>query len=215
MPRLAKYRSIANSVRPIEPNGTRPISTLRPDSRSHSSEPTPMPTEKIASSSVDDVLVAAQHVLGEVGELREEGRAVEPEPRDAEHRQPDDAVAVREAKVAPGLGERVPVDLEVRRDRGRLRDARGSRGSRRPRPRSRRAGEHRPVGLDGDHAGRRAILPSRIATNVPISTSPLPPTSSSLRRCCGRIAYLTGPNSVECTPMQSERERTAAIRSRR
>ncbi len=51
-PRLAKYRSIANTVMPIEPNGTRPSSTCRPDSRSHSSEPTPMPTENTASSSV-------------------------------------------------------------------------------------------------------------------------------------------------------------------
>ena len=48
-----------------------------------------------------------------------------------------------------------------------------------------------------------AIVPSRIATNVPISTRPLPPTSSSGFRCCGRIAYLTGPNSVECTPISA------------
>ena len=52
----AKYRSIANTVMPIEPNGTRPISTLCPDSRSHSSEPTPMPIENSASSSVYDML---------------------------------------------------------------------------------------------------------------------------------------------------------------
>ena len=51
-PRLASHRSSANSVRPIEPNGTRPSSTLRPDSRSHSSEPTPMPTENSASRNV-------------------------------------------------------------------------------------------------------------------------------------------------------------------
>ena len=41
-----------NTVRPIEPNGTRPISTLWPESRSQASEPTPTPTEKVASSAL-------------------------------------------------------------------------------------------------------------------------------------------------------------------
>ncbi|MNL23892.1 hypothetical protein D3C87_1453020 [compost metagenome] len=51
-PWVARYRSTANTVMPMEPNGTRPISTVRPDSRSHSRDPTPMPIENIASSSV-------------------------------------------------------------------------------------------------------------------------------------------------------------------
>ena len=50
----AKYMSSPNSVRPIEPKGTRPISTRLPDMRSHNSEPRPMPTVKVASSSVTD-----------------------------------------------------------------------------------------------------------------------------------------------------------------
>ena len=37
---------------PIEPKGTRPISTLRPERRSQASEPSPTPTEKIARSAV-------------------------------------------------------------------------------------------------------------------------------------------------------------------
>ena len=47
------------------------------------------------------------------------------------------------------------------------------------------------------------IVPIRIATNVPISTRPLPPTSSDDLRCCGRYAYLTGPNTVEWTPIRN------------
>jgi hypothetical protein len=39
-----------NSVSPMAPNGTRPISTLPPDSFSQASEPAPTPTEKTASS---------------------------------------------------------------------------------------------------------------------------------------------------------------------
>jgi hypothetical protein len=50
-PREAKYRSIANTLMPIAPSGTSPISTWRRDSTSHSSEPTPMPTENTTSSS--------------------------------------------------------------------------------------------------------------------------------------------------------------------
>jgi len=46
------------------------------------------------------------------------------------------------------------------------------------------------------------MVPSRIATKVPISTRPLPPVSSASFRCCGRYAYLTGPKSVECRPMR-------------
>ena len=37
---------------PIDPSGTRPISTLCPDSRSQASEPSAVPIENDASSSV-------------------------------------------------------------------------------------------------------------------------------------------------------------------
>ena len=45
-----------------------------------------------------------------------------------------------------------------------------------------------------------AMVPSRMATRVPISTMALPPTSSVLCRCWGRIANLSGPKKVDCTP---------------
>ena len=48
-----------------------------------------------------------------------------------------------------------------------------------------------------------ASVPSRMATKVPLSIKALPPTSSSSRRCCGRMAYLTGPKSVECRPSRN------------
>ena len=46
----AKYRSSMNALTPNAPSGTRPISTVRPDSFSHSSEPTPTPIENSASA---------------------------------------------------------------------------------------------------------------------------------------------------------------------
>ena len=72
-----------------------------------------------------DVRVAMQHVLGERRELRQEGRAEEPHPRDAQQRTEHDDVLVCEPQVAQRLGERVPVDPERavvrRRGRNRLR----------------------------------------------------------------------------------------------
>ena len=41
--------------------------------------------------------------------------------------------------------------------------------------------------------------------------SPLPPIISSVCRCCGRIEYLMGPNTVECRPM---RKRASSSRGR-
>ena len=38
-----------------------------------------------------------------------------------------------------------------------------------------------------------STMPSRIASEVPISTMPLPPTSSAGSSACGRMAYLIGP----------------------
>ncbi len=47
-PGRAKYRSSMNALMPNAPSGTRPISTVRPDSFSHSSEPVPVPIENSA-----------------------------------------------------------------------------------------------------------------------------------------------------------------------
>lgn len=96
-------RSCANSVSPIDPNGTSPISTSLPESRSQSIEPSPMPTVKIASSSVTGVAVTAEH--GKGGKLREQ-RAVKPEPRDAENRQKHGAVVARETDVARRVSDK-------------------------------------------------------------------------------------------------------------
>ncbi|MNM80620.1 hypothetical protein D3C81_925920 [compost metagenome] len=50
VPVRAKYRSSRNALMPNAPSGTRPISTMRPDSFSHSSEPTPVPSENSANA---------------------------------------------------------------------------------------------------------------------------------------------------------------------
>ena len=43
----------------------------------------------------------------------------------------------------------------------------------------------------------------RIATKVPDSTRALPPTISSLRKCCGKMLYFTGPKKLDCVPIKN------------
>ena len=47
------------------------------------------------------------------------------------------------------------------------------------------------------------IWPKRIAKKVPDSIRPLPIISSSFCRYSGRMAYFTGPNSVEWVPIRN------------
>ena len=57
------------------------------------------------------------------------------------------------------------------------------------------------------------IVPARIASDVPVSTSPFPPTSSSSLSIRGRIEYLTGPKSVDCRPKRKRvASRSATLR---
>ncbi|MNI39369.1 hypothetical protein D3C73_935490 [compost metagenome] len=46
-------------------------------------------------------------------------------------------------------------------------------------------------------------MPVRIDIDVPISTRPLPPVSSSGRSTEGSTEYFTGPNRVDCRPVQN------------
>ena len=57
------HSSRPNTVRPKEPKGTRPISTLRPESFSHSIEPKAMPTENTVRISVTTVSSPYSHSL--------------------------------------------------------------------------------------------------------------------------------------------------------
>ena len=47
-----------NALMPNAPSGTRPISTVRADSFSHSSEPTPVPIENSASAKMYSVVLS-------------------------------------------------------------------------------------------------------------------------------------------------------------
>jgi hypothetical protein len=178
----------------MEPKGTRPISTCLPDIRSHNIEPTPMPTVKVASSSVTDDS-PPQHELAVGRELGQEQRAVQPEPRDAEDGQEDGAVLAGEGDVAPGFGQRVEIDLQFRGRGWRSGDAPAGQvagqchdeaANGNPRRMRHRTGQQ-PAGQRADQDGDEgAGLDQRIAAD-----------QLSSRRCCGRIAYLTGPNRVE------------------
>ena len=65
------------------------------------------------------LFVATQHVVRKGGEVAQEHRAKKPHPADAQQRAKHHNVAVRELEVAPGFGERVPVDGQARVGGGR------------------------------------------------------------------------------------------------
>ena len=66
------------------------------------------------------MLVAMQHLLGKAGKLREKHRAEEPHPADAQQRAEHHGLLACQLEVAPGFGERVPVDHQARVGRRRM-----------------------------------------------------------------------------------------------
>jgi hypothetical protein len=60
------------------------------------------------------LFVAMQHIARKAWKLRQEHRAEEPHPRNAQQRAEDHHVAMRQLEVAPGFGEGVPVDDQAR-----------------------------------------------------------------------------------------------------
>ena len=48
-----------------------------------------------------------------------------------------------------------------------------------------------------------AMVPSNIPRKVPASIRALPSTSSPVASSSGKIAYLTGPKNVACTPSRN------------
>ena len=98
---------------PRQPRGTRPISTMRRLSVSHSSEPMAMPTENTTSSSEATCSLPCTTSLAMAGEVAQEHGAHEPHPRDAQQRAEHHQAFAGDAQVAPGLGEGVPVDAQA------------------------------------------------------------------------------------------------------
>ena len=186
---------------PIAPSGTRPISTVRADSFSHSSEPTPTPIENTASANTYNVGVPPRCVSAYTGRL------------------PVSTVPVNQNQLTPRIELRTATCL-----RASLRMAMDSGiGFHCTFKSGADAGTDGIIRLNTLPAIASRItataaacvpcwpatvkisppnsMPSNTAMLVPISTRPLPPVSSSGFSTLGRIEYFTGPNSVLCTPV--------------
>ena len=108
-------------------------------------------------------------------------------------------------QIAPGFGERVPVDLQIGRGGRRTRHAAAREIARaRNRQRSQSIPAKRAIRLRNQQARRRSCRAGWRRT-CPIRPARCRRPALRLSRCCGRIAYLTGPNSVECSPIRNER----------
>jgi len=170
---------------PIAPTGTRPISTWRRDSVSHSSEPTPMPTENTTSSIEATCSSPCSTSFANEGNCDRNTA-----PKNHIHEMPR---MERNTATFPRASIRLrQVSVKgfqlIRRPGSVAGDAGTYCAVTRPstaRPKQAQATYCAPA--CGTAISRPpATLPSRIATKVPISTMPLPPVSSRSSRCCGR-----------------------------
>jgi hypothetical protein len=176
---------MANTLMPIEPSGTSPISTFRFDSFSHSSEPIPIPIENVPSSTVTTSGFADSTSLAK---LKKDVRNVAP--TNHSHEIPSRLRnTVRSSRASARLRHVSLNGFQLIFRSGCIAAVLGTNADT-ARPikanvTQQAASTEAPCSVK-PAAAPPSIVPIRIATNVPISTRPLPPTSSNDFKCCGR-----------------------------
>ena len=183
-PLLAKYKSIPNKLIPIDPNGTKPISTLLPDRRSQSKEPIAIPIENVPSSKVTTLsLPPITSLANEENEVK--NRAPTNHNQDIPSKDKNTVRLVFanfKLRMVSVMGFQLITKLGAGAGDAGIKLAT-------IRPTTANA---KQVPAIISAPGRLAtstpptIVPNKIATKVPISTKPLPPVSSDLFKCCGR-----------------------------
>lgn len=183
--RDAKYRSMANTLMPIAPSGTRPISTCRRLSVSHSSEPAPMPTENTTSSSEATCSSPCSTSFAKLGNWLKNTA-----PKNHIHEMPR---SERNTTMLPCASLRLrQVSLNGFQLITRPGSVAGARGMACATPRPTSASSTQATATvawptcGSATSSPPATCPSRMATKVPISTMPLPPVSSRASSTCGR-----------------------------
>ena len=197
----ASARCAMHALMPIAPSGTRPISTVRAESFSHNSEPTPTPIENTASANTYSVCVPPKWVSAYTGKL------------------PVSTVPMNQNQLTPSTLLRTASCLRASRQMasdsgigfhwifspGAAASTLGiARLARLPMMASTitaNAAACGPFAPATVKINPPSSMPSRIAMDVPISTRPLPPVSSSGLSTEGRIEYFTGPNRADCMPV--------------
>ena len=133
--RRSRRAAIAKTPMPIAPIGARPSSTLSPDSRPAAMLPTPMPIAANVVRMPTQRSLEAHDLGAEQDHHQLQQRTEEPEVGDADHRQPQHAVAPQarsdraqisphgfQSKRLPGRGRRDARNAQARR-RAEHRDA--------------------------------------------------------------------------------------------
>ncbi len=175
---------------PIEPSGTRPISTRRRDSLSQASEPVPMPIENTASRTVTTPSLPPRFSRAYGVKLV---RKIEPK----NHSQEMPTIELNTAQVSVSGFQLIASAGSAAGECGTQCAAkRPSTATASTTPATAGA----PCPPSSPISSPAPMVPSRMATKVPISTRPLPPVSSCVSRCWGRYEYFTGPNTVDCSP---------------
>src|SRR5450830_1932810 len=130
-------------------------------------------------------MVAVQVILRIQRELRQHDGAVKPEPGVTEYRQENGTITTRKTEIAHHFREWIPVDLQLWRRRRRQRYGKTGEPSK-----NCKADGHKGDGLQSKrllhHEHGAQYLAQQNADKVPISMTPLPPTSSCDFSCCGK-----------------------------
>ena len=176
-PRAAKYRSMAKTLMPMAPSGTRPISTWRRESTSHKSEPVPMPMENTTSSSEATCSLPCSTSLAKLGNWLKNTAPknhIQLIPSSERNTTMFSCASFRLRQVSV-KGFQLMVRCGSVAGTGGMNCATA-------RPISASSTQARATvvcPMPGMATSRPpATLPSKMATNVPISTMPLPPVSS-------------------------------------
>ena len=183
--RDAKYRSTANTLMPMAPSGTRPISTWRRLSTSHSSAPMPTPTENTTSS-----IEATRSSPCSTSFANDGNCARNTAPKNHIQLMPSSERKTTRLPCASRRLRQVSVNgFQLMRRPGSVAGDSGTAcASTRPATATaRHAPETQAAPVSGSAiSSPPATWPSRMATKVPISIMPLPPVISRSFRCCGR-----------------------------
>ena len=186
---------------PRAPSGTKPISTWRLLSISHSNEPVPIPTEKRTSKNEATRASPCKTSLARLGNWL----------KNTAPKNHIQLIPIRERNTTKF--SRANLRLRQVSDIGfqlilRPGSVAGDAGMAPATNRPTTAKTTQAMAISrwptaGTATSKPpATWPSKIATKVPISTMPLPPVSSRSDKTCGKYANLTGPNSVECKPIK-------------
>ena len=210
---MARPKSQMNADSPSAANGTNRAETSPRSVFEHSIEPAPTPTEKNVSISVNTGASASMPRRTSVGSSASMVAPItQNQLKPSRHSQT--------WRLARAEASSSPVSRSTFQPMRRPAAWHGARGTSMalatpPTAITRPATETITAPCGSTNSALPAMVPARMPTNVPASTSPLPATSSRAPRWLGRMPYLSGLKNVACTPSPNSTANSSGVLSSR